>query len=149
MQNFDLSAFLPYRLSVAAARVSRALARRYQDEFGLSIPEWRVLAHLSGSAGGPISVRDIEARADMEKSRVSRAVARLEAAGYLRKSAGPGDRRLLDLALTEAGQALMARLIPVALGYQADLIRHLGPEAAALIAALDALDGTAAGDLGD
>ena len=41
-----LEAFLPYRLSVASNLVSRASARRYQSAFGLSIPEWRVIAVL-------------------------------------------------------------------------------------------------------
>ncbi|MDH3476666.1 MAG: MarR family transcriptional regulator, partial [Rhodospirillales bacterium] len=39
---FDLETFLPYRLSVVTNRVSRAFARRYSAEFGLSVPEWRV-----------------------------------------------------------------------------------------------------------
>ena len=61
MEQFDLDAFLPYQLAVAATRVSRAFAERYRAEFGLSIPEWRVLAHLSRS--GAVSVREIEAMA--------------------------------------------------------------------------------------
>ena len=40
---FHLDEFLPYRLSVAAGRVSRLFGRRYAEAFGLSIPEWRVL----------------------------------------------------------------------------------------------------------
>lgn len=35
----SLADFLPYRLSVLANRVSRALAGRYADEFDLTIPE--------------------------------------------------------------------------------------------------------------
>ena len=41
---FRLEDFMPYRLSVAANRVSRLCARRYTKAYGLSIPEWRVLA---------------------------------------------------------------------------------------------------------
>ena len=58
--SFDLDQFLPYRLAVAAAQVSRRFARRYAAEAGLTIPEWRVLAHLDGC--GPVSVREITAR---------------------------------------------------------------------------------------
>ncbi len=71
MRKFDLSAFLPYQLAVASARVSKGFAERYRAEFGLSIPEWRVLAHLAG--GDAVSVREIHARVDMDKSKVSRA----------------------------------------------------------------------------
>jgi DNA-binding MarR family transcriptional regulator len=140
--DFDLTAFLPYRLSAAAERVSRAFARRYRDEFGLSIAEWRVLAHLHAARGAPVSVRDIEARVAMEKSQVSRAAQRLAAAGHIAKAAQDGDRRLLALTLTPQGRELMARLIPVALAFQADLVARLGPQAQGLAAALDRLDQT-------
>ena len=40
--DFDLNAFLPYRINAAASRISRAFAEKYRDEFGISIPEWRV-----------------------------------------------------------------------------------------------------------
>lgn len=139
--DFDLAAFVPYRLNAAAARVSRAFERRYRDEFGLSIAEWRVLAHLHAARGEPVSVRDIEARVAMEKSQVSRAAQRLAEAGHIAKAAQAGDRRLLALSLTPQGRALMARLIPVALAFQAELMARLGPAAPGLAAALDALDG--------
>lgn len=140
MSTFDLDDFLPYRLALAAARVSRDFAERYRTEFGISIPEWRVLAHLS-AAGGPVSVREIHARVDMDKSKVSRAAARLEAAGYVAKAENRNDRRLVALTLTGEGQALMARIIPVAQGFQAELLARLGPDAAVLPTALARLDG--------
>lgn len=137
--HFDLASFLPYRLNVAADRVSRAFARRYRDEFGLSIAEWRVLAHLHAACGDAVSVRDIEARVALEKSQVSRAAQRLAAAGHITKAAQDADRRLLALALTPQGRALMARLIPVALAFQAELQARLGSRAGDLSAALDRL----------
>jgi len=140
MAPFDLHAFLPYRLAAAAQRVSRDFERRYRDDFGLTIPEWRVLAHLHAAQGAPVSVRDIEARVAMEKSQVSRAATRLDGAGLIAKTLQDGDRRLVALTLTPQGQALMARLIPVALAFQAQLLDRLGPAAPGLAAALDALD---------
>ena len=137
MTQLDLTQFLPYQLSAAAERVSRDFAVTYRREFGISIPEWRVLAHLNQS--GEVSVRDIESRTAMEKSKVSRAASRLEAAGYVAKRVNADDRRLVALSLTEGGRALMARLVPLALGYQAKLLRVLGPTAAPLSQALTAL----------
>ena len=124
---FDLSAFLPYQLATAAARVSRGFAERYRVQFGLSIPEWRVLAHLAQS--GAVSVREIHARVDMDKSKVSRAAARLESAGLIVKRAHAADRRLLDMTLTDTGTALMARIVPVADAWQAEVLAALGPDA--------------------
>lgn len=130
LPDFDLTGFLPYRLSVAAERVSAGLARVYREEFGLSVAEWRVLAHLVHA--GEVSVREIERRASLEKSKASRAATRLEAAGLITKSVNPGDKRLIVLALTDAGRDLMARLLPRAEAYQAALMRMIGSDLAAL-----------------
>lgn len=135
--DFDLARFLPYRLNAAAARVSRAFAEHYRDEFGISIAEWRVLVHLHQA--GAVSVRDIEARTEMEKSKVSRAASRLEAAGHVAKAVNDADRRLVELTLTPKGQALVARLLPVAMRFQAELTARLGPHAEPLDRALTIL----------
>ncbi|SCY74228.1 DNA-binding transcriptional regulator, MarR family [Paracoccus tibetensis] len=136
---FVLDEFLPYRLSVAATEVSRRFAARYAAEAGLSIPEWRVLAHLGHS--GAASVRDITAKVSLEKSIVSRAASRLEDRGILRKSAHDGDRRLIVLELTEDGTALMARLAELAEAFQAELRHQLGADAHRFEAALKRLAG--------
>lgn len=131
---FHLDEFLPYRLSVAASQISRRFAARYAKEAGLTIPEWRVLAHLDHS--GAVSVRDIHARVNLDKSMVSRAASRLEKAGFLRKSGHETDRRLIVMELTPAGRDLMARLGRVATGFQTELLSELGDDAAALDRAL-------------
>lgn len=134
MHKFDLSAFLPYQLAVVSARVSKGFAERYRAEFGLSIPEWRVLAHLAG--GDAVSVREIHARVDMDKSKVSRAAARLEEAGLIAKRDHADDRRLVDMRLTDAGRDLIGRIMPIADAYQAEVEARLGPDAAAFRRAL-------------
>ncbi len=128
--SFELDKFLPYRLSVAASRVSRRFARLYEADAGISIPEWRVLAHLAQA--GSVSVRDIHARVDMDKSKVSRAAARLEEAGLVQKLGHETDRRLVALSLTPQGTELMARLGAIAAAFQDELLAELGSEAAAL-----------------
>jgi DNA-binding MarR family transcriptional regulator len=137
--SFDLAAFLPYQLSVAASRISKGFSDSYRTEFGLSIPEWRVLAHLAQS--GSVSVREIHARVDMDKSKVSRAAARLEFAGLIEKRENPEDRRLLDMRLTEAGRQMISRIVPIADAYQAEVIARLGEDAPAFRAALRKLMG--------
>ena len=135
--SFDLDGFLPYRLSVAANRISRRFAALHQARTGLSIPEWRVLAHLDRS--GAVSVRDITAWVYLDKSIVSRAAARLEQAGLLCKSGHDADRRLVTLELTDQGRALMRRMGRIAGAFQADLLAELGPEADAFDRALTRL----------
>ena len=57
---FDLEDFLPYRLSVVTNRVSQAFASRYEAAWGLSIPEWRVLAVVGAFA--PLSAAAVRVR---------------------------------------------------------------------------------------
>lgn len=132
--SFDLSAFLPYQLAVASARISKGFAERYRAEFGLTIPEWRVLAHLAQS--GSVSVREIHARVDMDKSKVSRAAARLEGAGLIEKRENSEDRRLLDMRLTDKGRALIDRIVPIADAYQAEVLAQIGADASTFRRAL-------------
>ncbi|MFV3075179.1 MarR family winged helix-turn-helix transcriptional regulator [Niveispirillum fermenti] len=112
----DLDDFLPYRLNVLAKRVSRELARRYEEQFGISIPEWRVMAILGREQ--PLSSNDIVERSAMDKAKVSRAVTALVEAGLLSRSTHPSDQRLLRLSFTPAGRALYERIAPLALEWQ-------------------------------
>jgi DNA-binding MarR family transcriptional regulator len=135
---FTLGGFLPYRLAVAAAAVSDRFARRYSRQFGISIPEWRVLAVL-GSFGTTHATR-LVALTKMDKVKVSRAVAGLEGAGLLRRKPDPADARRALLALTAKGARLYAAIVPLAEGMQAELLAALPAEArAGLDAALTLL----------
>src|SRR3954452_19260478 len=66
-----LDSYLPYRLSVASNAVSRLIARAYEDRFGLTIPQWRLIAVLVEE--GPLTQQAIGARTVMDKVTVSRA----------------------------------------------------------------------------
>jgi DNA-binding MarR family transcriptional regulator len=119
----DLAAFLPYRLAVLASRVSRRLSMVYQERFGISIAEWRVIAHLAH--GERVSVRDIHDCVNLDKPRVSRAVMRLEAAGIVAKSASKADQRLVEISLTAKGWRLYGEIVSLARDYEQDLLSVL------------------------
>ena len=136
-ETFALRAFLPYRLAVLAGQISREYSRIYQEKYGLSRAEWRVMAHLSQEDA--VSVREIHTRVDMDKSKVSRAAARLEAAGVITKTISASDRRLVVLALTDKGRDMMHELAPIAAAFHQDLVARLGPDADAFLRGLDTL----------
>ena len=71
----QLENFLPYRLSVLTNLVSSAIAGAYRERFGLSIPEWRVVAVLANSPD--LSAAEVAQRTAMDKVAVSRARSRL------------------------------------------------------------------------
>jgi len=118
-----LERFLPYRLSVLSNTVSSAIAMAYFDNFGLSIPEWRVMAVLAANPG--LSAAEVTARTAMDKVAVSRAVATLLAAGRLRRTMVKSDRRRTHLELTPAGKRVYAQVVPMALNYERQLIAPL------------------------
>jgi len=128
---FRLEDFLPYRLSVAANRVSRRFAERYGAAFGLSIPEWRVMAVLGRF--GRLPAREITARTAMDKVKVSRAVRQLEARGFLDRAADAADARLHWLELSPAGQGVHAAILPMARALEAEVLEGLAAEEAALL----------------
>ena len=74
-----LEDFLPYRLAVLAHKTSRELSGVYGERFGLSIPEWRILANLGRF--GPLYAGELAERSSMDKPKVTRALQRLQAAG--------------------------------------------------------------------
>ncbi|UWQ10545.1 MarR family winged helix-turn-helix transcriptional regulator [Aliiroseovarius crassostreae] len=116
---FKLDNFLPYQIAVLSSRISAGFERHYRKAYGISVSEWRVVAHLSQADS--VSVREIHKRVDMDKPKVSRAASRLEAAGYVTKTVNPNDRRLVELSLTEKGREMMTALTPIADAYQAEL----------------------------
>ena len=120
---FLLAEFLPYQLAVAASRVSKEFAMLYSKRFGITVPEWRVVAHLSQVEKA--SVREIHQRVDMDKSKVSRAASRLTDAGYVSKETDPGDGRLVELRLTPKGSDMMRELAGMAEAFQAQLTERL------------------------
>ncbi len=121
--DFRLDDFLPWQLAELAERVSRGLSGLYRDKFGISVAEWRVVAHLSQAE--KVSVREIHARVRMGKWQVSRAAQRLESRGYIRKRTGRTDRRLVELSLTPKGRAMVNEIIPLALEYEKELLARV------------------------
>jgi DNA-binding MarR family transcriptional regulator len=118
-----LDKFLPYRLSVLSNTVSSAIAAAYFMNFGLSIPEWRVMAVLAANPG--LSAAEVTARTAMDKVAVSRAVSALLAVGRLRRNTVAADRRRTHLNLTTSGVRVYARVVPMALEYERNLVASL------------------------
>ena len=142
---FRLDAYLPYRLSVASNAVSGLIARSYQDRFGLSVPQWRVICVLAEDGG--LTQGQIVARTVMDKVTVSRAAQGLLKRHLVSRSDHHADGRSHVLALTEEGSSLHAEIAPLALAYEAALIAGLAPEEVALLKRLLARLQTAAGHL--
>lgn len=137
-----LDDFIPFRLSFTSNLVSETVARTYEALFGLSIPEWRLVAVVAETGG--ITQAAVGARTRMDKVTVSRAAVALVGRGLLARGPNPEDRRSHLLALTEAGRALHAAVAPKALELEGRIFAGFEPrEVAALVAMLRRIDAAA------
>lgn len=116
---FHLPHFLPYLLNQAAEAASREFQDYYRDQYGMLRTEWRVLFHLG--CYGDMPAKEICEKAVIHKTKVSRAVAALEAKRFLSRSPSAADRRVEVLSLTTAGRSVFADLSNAAQGFEAKL----------------------------
>ena len=122
-QVLELDSFVPYRLVVLANSVSRELGRQYHEQFGISVPEFRVLTVLG--CWGALSAQMVALRASMDKSKVSRAISRLTAAKLVTRDVDPKDNRAVILKLSRRGRRLYDRVVPLARGWEAEFLDNL------------------------
>ena len=125
VDGFDLTSFFPYRLAVFAERVSLSVSQLYADRFDLTRAEWRVVAALG--ANRTMAAKDIGPYSTLDKMQVSRAVARLEERGLIRRDEDTSDRRAKILSLTPAGRALHRRIVPLVRAREDWLLGALDP----------------------
>ncbi len=121
-----LEDFLPYRLAILSHTVSTSIERAYYRNFGLTIPEWRVIAILGRFPG--LSAVEVAERTMMDKVAVSRAVTKLIKGGRIDREFADSDRRRSILTLSEDGHKVHDEIAPLALGIEADLLHGLSDD---------------------
>lgn len=114
-RSIELERFLPYRLNVVAETVSRALSKIYARRYGMSVPEWRVIATLGQY--DRMTAKQIGAHSHMHKTKVSRAAARLIDAELVLREPNVQDMREAHLTLSAKGREIYASIVPQALGF--------------------------------
>ena len=131
---FSLENFLPFLLNQAAEESSLAFQSVYKDRYGMLRTEWRVLFHLG--IYGRLTATEIGQRAKIHKTKISRAVRRLEQRRFLIRTRDEADRRAEHLELTATGMAAYRDLRGVAHDYDAKLARHFTSGEVALLRAM-------------
>jgi len=115
-QTTPLFEFLPYLLSITSNAVSGRIAQEYREKFSLSVPEWRVMAMLGD--GGALTQRDLTKLTLMDKVAVNRACKTLEERDLVSRQPNAQDGRSHLLELTEAGRAMHAQIMPLAVAME-------------------------------
>jgi len=125
-KSLQLDRFLPYRLSVASLLVSDVIAGTYFKLFGLTVPEWRVVAVLAENKG--ITQQQIGLRTRMDKVTVSRAALALTNRGLVTRSPNPQDGRSRLLTLSKEGQELYQLVVPQALDLEKSIFGKISSD---------------------
>jgi DNA-binding MarR family transcriptional regulator len=121
-----LSEFLPYQLSITSNAVSGRIALEYRQRFGLSVPEWRVMAVLGDS--GALTQRELTMLTLMDKVAVNRACKVLEERGLARRQPNAQDGRSHLLDLTAQGVRMRDEIMPLALEMERRLFSNFTTE---------------------
>lgn len=121
-----LDAFIPYRLSITSYLVSETIAGAYQALFGLSIPEWRVVAVIAEDEG--MTQQQVGRRTQMDKVTVSRATIGLVDRGLVERRPHASDRRSQSLHLSATGRDLYAQVAPKALELERRIFASFDPK---------------------
>lgn len=120
IDNFTLEEFIPYRLAVLAKSVSTAFSKTYAERFGISIPQWRVMAAIGREPNCTAS--SIVEHAAMDKVQVSRAVSALMEMGHLKSKLDSKDRRNAVLSFTAKGQKIYNQIVPTGRQFESKLM---------------------------
>ncbi|MEU8115243.1 MarR family transcriptional regulator [Micromonospora sp. NPDC048947] len=112
-----------WRAYLTASRVLMdTLDRELQRDAGMPHAYYEILVQLSEAPGRQLRMSQLAQAAGSSRSRLSHAVARLEAAGWVRREDCPTDRRGQIAVLTDEGFATLAAAAP---GHVEGVRQHL------------------------
>nr|WP_298140660.1 MarR family transcriptional regulator [uncultured Pseudomonas sp.] len=115
----ELELQLDNQLCFKLYAASRAVIRGYKpmlDQLGLTYPQYLVMLVLwewQGAPPGQPTVKALGARLSLDSGTLTPLLKRLDQLGLLVRKRSSGDEREVHLALTDAGQALRAQVLPL------------------------------------
>jgi DNA-binding MarR family transcriptional regulator len=129
-RNLHIGHFLTFQIIRLANAVKASVTRRYLAEFGLSVPEWRLLAMTVRFE--PVRFSELVANSSMDKGQASRTLQMLTKRGLINSRSTGGARRTGEgavspviLTTTAKGRQLYRTVLPVAQRNQARLLLML------------------------
>ena len=118
--------YVTYRVGRLGRMLARDIARTCAEQWGISLPQYRILTCLSYFP--EIPMRELTDRTQMDKGQVSRVISELEKKGLVSRSNDARDKRRSLLCLTKAGNALARKTRSTAHDHQRELIGLLSKE---------------------
>jgi DNA-binding MarR family transcriptional regulator len=94
------------------AQLNARLNRQLQDDHGISLADYEVLARLHGAPEAGLRARDLEATLSWEQSRLSHQLTGMRRRGLVQRHDCPTDRRGATFTLTAAGRTTIEQAAP-------------------------------------
>lgn len=112
-------------------RTSRAMLNMLQKQFrrtgfDITVEQWTLLINIRNAPGR--SQQQLAELVHLDKTTIARVAAGLEKKGLIRRAVSREDRRQKSLVITRRGTDLLAKLKPVALAVQQQVLEGLDPE---------------------
>ena len=118
-----------WRDYLRASRMLEAVLDNELQVHGLQLSEYEIISVLSDAPGLRLRMSEIAEAVVQSRSRLTHTAGRLEKRGWVHREACVGDRRGVELVLTDAGLAEIARMAPThARSVRNNLVSHLSRE---------------------
>ena len=117
---------LLYRLNRLRAVGGGMVLRYCEGRFGVTRREWVMMALLS--SGEVLQSSELAVRAELNRSATSKAVTAMVKKGLVERRVLPGNRRITQLQLSEAGQRLYEEILPLVEEVNRELMAQLAPQ---------------------
>ena len=125
-RKFELKSYFPCQLSTLTQSIMRSVASLFDDRYGISLPEWKVLAVIRENTN--LSAVSVASLAQMDTVAVSRAVTKLLDRGLVFREIDSEDRRCSVLQVSEEGRDMHDQISPLAYELEANLLADLSEE---------------------
>ncbi|MFC3052560.1 MarR family winged helix-turn-helix transcriptional regulator [Kordiimonas pumila] len=122
----DMEKFLSYRLSIISRLINRRSTRYFNENYGLTLAEWRALAQIA--AGKMNTVKAISEQTFSDKGLISRAITSLEKKGLIEGTPNPKDKRSMEYKLSAVGISIHDEIMPMRMEENALIAEIMTPE---------------------
>ena len=128
----ELSLRVWLRLLAATNVGVERLRRGLREQFEVTLPAFDLLAQVDRAPAGP-TMSELSRRLMVTKGNVTDLVLRVEEKGLVERRPDERDGRVQHVHLTRAGEALLARMLPVHHAVLADLMAGVDPSRLSLL----------------
>ncbi|MEN9704556.1 MAG: hypothetical protein RLZZ393_435 [Pseudomonadota bacterium] len=133
-EKLEVHEFPTFMMLRLATLTKNTLTRRYLDPFGISLPEWRLLALVARYDS--LLFNEITTGSSMDKGQVSRTLKAIHAKGLVTLDSLASDDKArsssisprLNVAISPRGRVLFNRILPASRAWQARLIGSMSPD---------------------